>query len=226
MFALLSLCHCDKRVYASQSTIALLNMTFRSPTLSVMLSRTTIEDHDEILKACDATLKESKGDFKAQFVKVIALIKEDRYADALRVLEDGGDQIKVRARLEHAYVLYKIGRQEEARQLVHGLNNNRGAKHLEAQAAYRSEDFEQAARLYKELAGVRSGFGDEDNDLRIQVGATDAQLEWKRQGDQVQSKKASRQDLEAFETAYNAACGSIARGELAQAEFLLNRAKG
>lgn len=32
--------------------------------------------------------------------------------------------------------------------------------------------------------------------------------------------------MEAFETAYNAACGSIARSELRQAEVLLKRAKG
>ena len=39
-------------------------------------------------------------------------------------------------------------------------------------------------------------------------------------------KKPGREDLEAFETAYNAACGSIARGELGQGEVLLKRAKG
>lgn len=39
-------------------------------------------------------------------------------------------------------------------------------------------------------------------------------------------KKAGREDLEAFETAYNAACASIARGELGQGEVLLKRAKG
>lgn len=34
-----------------------------------------------------------------------------------------------------------------------------------------------------------------------------------------------REDLEAFETAYNAACFNIAKGQLAQGEVLLNRAK-
>jgi signal recognition particle subunit SRP72 len=51
-------------------------------------------------------------------------------------------------------------------------------------------------------------------------------LEWKGLGDSVQKKKPSREDLEAFETAYNAACGSIAREELIQALVLLKRAKG
>lgn len=38
-------------------------------------------------------------------------------------------------------------------------------------------------------------------------------------------ERPSREDLEAFETAYNAACFNIAKGELAQGEVLLNRAK-
>ena len=38
--------------------------------------------------------------------------------------------------------------------------------------------------------------------------------------------KAEREDLEVFETAYNTACISIARGELGQAEVLLKRARG
>lgn len=38
-------------------------------------------------------------------------------------------------------------------------------------------------------------------------------------------ERPSREDLEAFETAYNAACLNIAKGEFAQGEVLLNRAK-
>ena len=80
--------------------------------------------------------------------------------------------------------------------------------------------------LYRRLADGQAAIGDEKNDLRINGGATDAQLEWTRQGDLVQKKKLGREDLEAFETAYNAACGSIARGELGQGEVLLKRARG
>ncbi len=87
-------------------------------------------------------------------------------------------------------------------------------------------DFVKASNLYKDLAGTQAAIENEENDLRINSGATDAQLEWKRQGDLVLKKKPGREDLEAFETAYNAACGSIARGELGQGEVLLKRAKG
>lgn len=52
----------------------------------------------------------------------------------------------------------------------------------------------------------------------------DAQLEWSGQGELAQKKKPAREDLDAFETAYNAACASIARGEFAQGEICLKRA--
>ena len=80
--------------------------------------------------------------------------------------------------------------------------------------------------LYKDLAGSQATIDNEENDIRINSGATDAQLEWMRRGDLVLKKKAVREDLEAFETTYNAACASIARGELEQGGILLKRAKG
>jgi signal recognition particle subunit SRP72 len=38
-------------------------------------------------------------------------------------------------------------------------------------------------------------------------------------------KKPTREDLEAFETSYNAACGCIARGDLGAGSVLLKRAR-
>lgn len=80
--------------------------------------------------------------------------------------------------------------------------------------------------LYKNLAGGQAAFEDEKNDIRINSGATNAQLEWTTQGYLLQKKKPGGEDLEAFETSYNAACSSIARGELGQGEVLLKRAIG
>lgn len=88
------------------------------------------------------------------------------------------------------------------------------------------EDFRRAAELYTTLASEKGQVANEDVDLRINGGAVDALLEWANLGQLVKSKKPTRQDLEAFETAYNAACASIARDELGQAEILLKRSKG
>ncbi|KAF6224983.1 hypothetical protein HO133_010178 [Letharia lupina] len=200
-------------------------MATAANTLSALLQRTSIDDHEEVLKACNASLKNSKGDLELQHVKFVALVKLDRYNDALRVLEEGGDRLKQRVPTERAYALYKIGDFEEAKIAAKRISEERGARHVEAQASYRSEDFANAAALYRNLAGSQTANESEENDLRINSGATDAQLEWTRRGDLVQKKKLGREDLEAFETAYNAACGSIARGELGQGEMLLKRAR-
>ncbi|GIZ45489.1 hypothetical protein CKM354_000865200 [Cercospora kikuchii] len=189
--------------------------------LASLLKQSAIRDDDEILRAADAALKSSKNDLEAQHVKVVALLKLDRYADAIAALNAGGEQLKERAGLEHAYALYKSGNPAAAAELA-AKEQSRGYTHVEAQSRYRTEDFARAAQLYKQLAGDLGV--DAEADLRINSGAVDAQLEWSGRGELVGKKKPEREDLQAFETAYNAACGSIARGELGQGEVLLKRA--
>lgn len=186
-----------------------------------------ITDHDEVLKAANAALKASKSSQEALHTRVVALIKLDRFADALRALDDGGDKLAETCALEKAYALYKVGDLEQAEKIVQAASSDRGLKHVAAQVAYRAERFEDAARIYKELSGQAGGVEGEENDLRINSSAADAQLEWQGNGHLVDAsrKKPGREDLEAFETAYNAACGYIARGELGSASVLLKRAR-
>jgi signal recognition particle subunit SRP72 len=101
-------------------------------TLSSLLKQSSITDHDEVLRACNASLKNSKTDLEALHAKVVALLKLDRYDDALRVLDEGGEEIKKKAALERAYALYKVGRLEEAEKVVKNVSS-RGGKHVEAQ---------------------------------------------------------------------------------------------
>ncbi|KAL1305813.1 hypothetical protein AAFC00_003975 [Neodothiora populina] len=196
--------------------------------LSSLLSQTSIDDHEEVLKAANAALGKSAKDVDAQHVKVVALLKLDRFDEALRTLEHGGDALKQRARLEWAYALYKAGQPGKAAEIagqVGGGQSDRGMRHVEAQASYRHEDFERAAALFAQLASADAHVPDEDMDLRINTGAVNAQMEWSGLGHLVKEKKPQREDLQAFETAYNAACGSIARDELGQAEVLLRRSR-
>jgi signal recognition particle subunit SRP72 len=81
--------------------------------------------------------------------------------------------------------------------------------------------------MYKALSAESAAIEGEENDLRINSSAADAQLEWQGNGDKVEPsrKKPLREDLEAFETSYNAACGCIARGDLSAGNVLLKRAK-
>ena len=102
--------------------------------LNALLKRATIEDHEEILQACNAILGQTKGNLEVQHAKVIALLKLERYEDALNVFEKSGERFKAHARLEHAYVLYKSGNFDLARGIAKRLDEVRGARHLEAQS--------------------------------------------------------------------------------------------
>lgn len=109
-------------------------MAAPTKTLNALLQRNTINDHEEVLKACNACLKQSSGDLELQHVKFIALLKLDRYEDALRVLDEGGQRLKQKGQVERAYALYKVGEFEEAKALAKSVSGDRGARHVEAQA--------------------------------------------------------------------------------------------
>lgn len=208
-----------------------------APSLTSLLARASIDDHDEALSAADAALAASPKDLTAQHTKVTALLRLERYDDALRVIASGGDALEARCVLGTSYALYRTGQLDEAFELLkkhsgEGEGEGAGAgdralRHVAAQVAYRVERFDEAAALYEALAAERgAGNAGEDTDLKINLLATHAQLEWQGRGDLVpgKSKSPAREDLEAFETAYNAGCGCVARGDLAKAAFLLKRA--
>ncbi|KAF2715135.1 hypothetical protein K504DRAFT_457305 [Pleomassaria siparia CBS 279.74] len=190
--------------------------------LSALLAQTSLEDHEDVLKAANAAIRKSKADLEAQHAKAVALLKLERYEDAVKVFEDI-PTLQEKARFEYAYALYRSGNAAKAFETAGVDNASRGMKHVLAQAAYRSENFAQAANIYEQLS--KQVVQDEEYDIRINSGAVDAQLEWSGQGHLAKKKKPTREDLEVFETAFNAACGSVSRGELAQGEICLKRAK-
>lgn len=192
--------------------------------LSSLLKKSSLDDHEQILSECNKSLKSSKGsDVETQRIKVVALLKLDRYEEAVNFIENqGGNELRKSVELEYAYALYKIGRLKEAADSAAAIKT-RGAQHVEAQARYRLEDSTATSDLYKRLRGQK--IPSEEFDLRVNQGAIDAQSHWLGLSDVSSARKLGREDLEAFETAYNAACGSIARGEYGQAEVLLKRSK-
>jgi signal recognition particle subunit SRP72 len=105
-----------------------------SQALSTLLHRSTLDDHEEVLKACNVNLKKSKTDVPTQHIKIVALLKLDRYDDAARLFEEAGDELKGKAQLEYAYTLYKVGRLQEAAKLASQIEGQRAARHVEAQS--------------------------------------------------------------------------------------------
>jgi signal recognition particle subunit SRP72 len=103
------------------------------PNLNSLLRRTTLDDHSEFLRAANNALAKSSSDSQAEQVKIVALLKLDRFDDALRVFQDAGDRLKEKASLEYAYALYKAGELEEAEKIA-SKAESRAMRHVLAQA--------------------------------------------------------------------------------------------
>ena len=199
--------------------------------LASLLRASTIQDHDEVLKLANAAIKASKTDINAHHTRAVALLKLDRFDDALRAIAEGGNALESKCILEKAYALYKTGCLKEARETAEkapsAQADSRPFRHLRAQIAYRSESFADAASLYHSLAQEPPSLYGDESDIRINLLATNAQLEWAGLGHQIadSERQPSRADRESFETAYNVACAHIARAELAKALIILKRAR-
>ena len=101
--------------------------------LSKLLRQATLDDH-EMLEAAEAALKRSTDDVETQHIKVVALLKLDRYAEALQTLDAGSQTLQERTRLERAYAHYKLGNWVEAKAIADSDTGGRGLKHVGAQA--------------------------------------------------------------------------------------------
>lgn len=116
-------------------------MSSTAKTLSALLQQASIDDPEEILKTCNNALKTSKNDPELLHVRFVALVKLDRYDDALQIVKESGDKFKDRAKIERAYALYKTGQLKEAKALAKSITDQRAARHVEAQAVgYDSKD--------------------------------------------------------------------------------------
>ncbi|CAK7217978.1 Signal recognition particle subunit SRP72 [Sporothrix bragantina] len=211
--------------------------------LNSLLRGTSIDDHEEALKLANAAISAGKAgatsvdQLTALHAKVVALLKLDRFDDALRTVAAGGDALAARCVVERAYALYKTGELDAAAELSStAARDNRALKHVAAQVAYRAEDLDLAASLYSALAkdaetSDAAGVG-EATDVRINALAVSAQRAWQGRGATTVSagQDASldagrREDLESFEMAYNAACVAVSRGDVSRASILLRRAQ-
>lgn len=198
--------------------------------LSSILRAATIDDHEEALKLANAALKADESDVRSQRVRVVALLKLDRFQDAVQAVTDGGDQLEQLCHLELAYALYKSGKLDEATALLNRIGSHtiRQFQHLAAQVAYRAERFGDALEIYRHLMwepGTEARDG-EENDVLVNLLASIAQLQWQGacDGQAVGSTLGQDGDGTSFEAAYNHACWCIARGDLVGASAQLHRA--
>ncbi|QUC19501.1 uncharacterized protein UV8b_03742 [Ustilaginoidea virens] len=188
--------------------------------LAALLRAASIDDHEEILSAANIAIRANPNNETAHHTRVTALLKLDRFAEALRAISDGDLKLGTSCVLERTYALYKLGKLEEAASVLgsSGLLN-RGLTHVAAQVAYRAEKFDKAQSIYHQLM---AGDAAENHDVRINIKASQAQAEWKTLSGSSNFEPEKMPDT--FELCYNAACASIARASLGTASRLLHRA--
>ncbi|KAL3955195.1 hypothetical protein ACCO45_010758 [Purpureocillium lilacinum] len=145
--------------------------------LAAVLRAATIDDHEEVLKAANAAIKANRADEDAQHTRVVALLKLDRFDDAVRAISEGGVKIESRCALEKAYALYKLGQLDEAAAHLKSFGlGKRSFSHVASQVAYRAERFGEAELIYRRLL-TDGDASQEENDLQINLRATLAQAE-------------------------------------------------
>ncbi|RVD85688.1 uncharacterized protein DFL_003999 [Arthrobotrys flagrans] len=204
-------------------------MTTSTPaSLSLLLQNLTLDEnqsHEEVLRHANNILK-SSSDPQTIRTRIVALIKLDRYDEAIRSIEQAGPS---GLEFEHAYCLYKLGDLKGALEIsvdkVETERRQRALKHLHGQAQYRAEDFESATAIYEELSASRPLVENEEYDLRVNLGASEAQLSFAGKDGLRPKKRATAEDLQQYESAFNAACISIARGDLNAGLMLLRTSK-
>lgn len=189
--------------------------------LSALLRAADIEDHEQVLKAANAAIKADSTDNVAKHTKVVALLKLDRFDDALRMISGSGIKLEATCILEQAYALYKTGKLTEASELLESTGlEKRSLRHVAAQVAYRAEKFHETELIYRRLLDTDAA--NEESDLKINITAAVAQAQW--QGIPSSSPGITPESLDTFELCYNFACGELARGNTNLAASLLRRA--
>jgi signal recognition particle subunit SRP72 len=185
-----------------------------------------------VLAAAAAAAAASPSNVLAQRTRVVALLKLDRFEDALAVLGDAPPAAVDACTAERAYALYKTGRLDEAGALLAAKNDSGDAggdvvlAHLHAQVSYRAERFADAFSTYRALLDRDDDTIEaERNDVVINLAAAAAQLYTASSSGPAWDRPLPDADADgSFETCFNFGCESAARGDLERAGVFLGRA--
>jgi Putative TPR-like repeat len=96
-------------------------------------------DYNKVVEIANDVLKSSPNDVQAAKQKIIALIKLDKYKDALSFLDDCTFLKSEDVVLERGFCLYKLGKGEVAQKVLES-GSGRAVDHIRAQNVLSAED--------------------------------------------------------------------------------------
>ncbi|KAK1175652.1 signal recognition particle subunit SRP72-like [Acipenser oxyrinchus oxyrinchus] len=178
-------------------------------------------DFTRALKSVNKILQECKDDVTALNCKVVCLIQNGNFKEALNVIHThnkvfGSDVIA----FEKAYCEYRLNRVENALKTIESTSQQTDKlKELYGQVLYRLERYEECLSVYRDL--IRNSQDDYEEERKTNLSAVVAALNaW---------EQASPEDLglseTSYELCYNSACTLIGQGRLPEAMKKLQEAE-
>ncbi|XP_058888047.1 signal recognition particle subunit SRP72-like [Acipenser ruthenus] len=178
-------------------------------------------DFTRALKSVNKILQECRDDVTALNCKVVCLIQNGNFKEALNVIHThnkvfGSDVIA----FEKAYCEYRLNRVENALKTIESTSQQTDKlKELYGQVLYRLERYEECLAVYRDL--IRNSQDDYEEERKTNLSAVVAALSaW---------EQASPEDLglpeTSYELSYNSACTLIGQGRLPEAMKKLQEAE-
>lgn len=177
------------------------------------------EDDEEVLNLTKKILEISRDDPDALHCRVVSMIHLSRFEPALQLIRSinkrrKGGEGKV-FRLEEAYCLYRQEKYQDTLSVLSTLPKDEAkVMELEAQVAYRQENYQKAQALYEQLLGLEK----DQEERRANYYAASSLC-----GDNVE--RTSPDITNTMEQCFNLACSCLLSGRGQDAMELLNRAE-
>ncbi|XP_020904973.1 signal recognition particle subunit SRP72, partial [Exaiptasia diaphana] len=177
-------------------------------------------------KIANKILQENPKDADAFHCKVVCLVQQSCFREALDVVNSGSKKGIKELPFEKAYCLYRLNKTSEALEVLKDIpDQGQREKELTAQVYYRLGEYEKCRSIYKDLIkNSEDDYGDErETNLSAVIAASN---QWGKT--KLFSESGLREDT--YELCYNAACLSLAnndyqtaRSKLTQAEALCRK---
>ncbi|KAL2077696.1 hypothetical protein ACEWY4_027200 [Coilia grayii] len=178
-------------------------------------------DFTRALKAVNKILNEVKDDVTALHCKVVCLIQNGGFKEALNVINTHTKTLPSDAiAFEKAYCEYRLNRVENALKTIESASEQSNKlKELYGQVLYRLERYEECQEVYNDL--IRNSVDEYEEERKTNLSAVvAAQSTW---------EKVAPEDLglpeSTYELGYNAACTLIGQGQLTEAMNKLRQAE-
>uniref|UniRef100_A0A8C5RYF2 Signal recognition particle subunit SRP72 n=1 Tax=Laticauda laticaudata TaxID=8630 RepID=A0A8C5RYF2_LATLA len=178
-------------------------------------------DFGRALKSVNKILQISKDDVTALHCKVVCLIQNGSFKEALSVIHT---HVKVLTSdliaFEKAYCEYRLNRIENALKTIQGATQQTNKlKELYGQVLYRLERYDDCLAVYRDL--IRNSQDDYEEERKTNLSAVvAAQSTWEK----VVPEDLGLQEA-TYELCYNAACALIGQGRLNEAMKMLQKAE-